>query len=151
MSDLFATFGVNWKLLIIQAVNFGVLLGALTYLLYKPVLKILDERRSKIEEGVRAAEAASQRLSDAKQEADGIVGDGARQAEVLLSNARTSAEEKGAAIVKAAEERAHASIKEAEARIAETERQSFAKNERNIAKAAVLAAEKILREHQAAK
>jgi F-type H+-transporting ATPase subunit b len=149
MNELFATFGINWKLLLIQAVNFGVLLGALTYLLYKPVLRILDERRAKIEEGVRAAEAASQRLADAKTEADGIVGDGARQAEGILASARTNAEEKGAQIVRDAEDKAHRALKDAEARIAEAERQAFVKSERDIAKAAMLAAEKILRESAA--
>jgi F-type H+-transporting ATPase subunit b len=149
MQELFATFGVNWKLLLIQAVNFGVLLTALTYLLYRPVLRIIDERREKIQEGVRAADAASDRLRAAKDEAEGIVGSGARQAETLIANARTSAEEKGSAIIRTAEERAHAALKSAEVRIAEQERQAFVKSERDIAKAAMLAAEKILREHQA--
>ncbi len=149
MSELFATFGINWKLLLIQAVNFGVLLTALTYFLYRPVMKILDERRAKIAEGVQAAEAAGQRLADAKTEADGIVGDGARQAESLLSNARTSAEEKGATIVKDAEARATALLKDAEARATETQRQALRESEREIAKAAMLAAEKILREKHA--
>jgi len=56
MSELFSAFGVNWKLLLIQAVNFGLLLAALTYFLYKPILKIIDERREKVAEGVRTAE-----------------------------------------------------------------------------------------------
>lgn len=146
MSELFATFGINWKLLLIQAVNFGVLLTALTYFLYRPVMKILDERRAKIAEGVQAAEAAGQRLADAKAEADGIVGDGARQAEVLLANARSSADEKGTAIVKDAETRAAAVLRDAEARAVEAQRQAMRESEREIAKAAMLAAEKILRE-----
>lgn len=146
MSELFATFGINWKLLLIQAVNFGVLLTALTYFLYRPVMKMLDERRAKIAEGVQAAEAAGQRLADAKTEADSIVGDGARQAETLLSNARSSAEEKGASILKDAETRAAQVMKDAEARAAESQRQAMRESEREIAKAAMLAAEKILRD-----
>jgi len=58
MSDLFAAFGVNWKLLLVQAVNFGLLLSALTYFLYKPVLRMIDERREKVAEGVRTTQAA---------------------------------------------------------------------------------------------
>lgn len=149
MQELFATFGINWKLLLIQAVNFGVLLAALTYLLYRPVLKILDDRRMKIEEGVRAADAAAQRLADAKIEADGLVGDGARQAENLLSTARVSAEEKGLSIMKEAEARAAGVLKDAEARAAEAKRQALRESEQGIAKAAMLAAEKILKEKNA--
>jgi F-type H+-transporting ATPase subunit b len=146
MQELFTTFGINWKLLLIQAVNFGVLLTALTYFLYRPIMKVLDERRGKIAEGVRAADAAEQRLADAKTEADSIVGDGARQAEVLLANARTSADEKGATIVKDAEDRAQALMRDAEARAEESKRSAMRESEREIAKAAMLAAEKILRE-----
>ncbi len=151
MEQLFATFGLDWRLLLIQSVNFGVLLVMLTYFLYKPLMKVLDERRAKIEEGVRAAEAASQRLAHAKEEADGIVGDGARQAESLLASARSGAEEKKAQILREADERAQAALRDAQARIAESERQAFVKSEREIARAAMLAAEKILREHQASK
>ncbi len=44
--------------IIFQIVNFSVVAGALTYLLYKPVQKIMDERANKIIEGQKAADAA---------------------------------------------------------------------------------------------
>lgn len=44
----------------IQAVNFFVVMGALSYLLYNPILKVLDERSKRIQEGNRAAETAIQ-------------------------------------------------------------------------------------------
>lgn len=44
--------------ILFQIVNFSVVLGALTYLLYKPVLKIFEERTRRIEEGQKAAEEA---------------------------------------------------------------------------------------------
>ena len=150
MEQLFAAFGLDWRLLLIQAFNFGLLLIVLSYFLYKPILKIIDERREKIADGVRTAEAASRRLAEAKQEGDGLIGDAAKQAETLLTEARSRAETKQKDIVGAAESRAAAIVKDAEARIAEQERQAFVKSERDIAKAAMLAAEKILREHTAA-
>jgi F-type H+-transporting ATPase subunit b len=144
MNELFTTFGINWKLLVIQAVNFSVLLGALSYFLYAPLMKILDERREKIAEGVRAADAAEQRLSHAKAEADGIVGGATLQAESLVASARSSATERGAEILKAAEMRADGVMKDAAARAEEAKRKALSESEREIAKAAMLAAEKIL-------
>lgn len=144
MDQLISTFGLNWKLLVIQAVNFGVLLSALTYLLYKPLMRTIDERRAKIAEGVRAADAAAQRLADADAESKEIVGAGAREAESLVAAARMRADEKGAEIVKAAEEKAEAALKDAKAKADEAHRQALAKSEKDIAKAALLAAEKIL-------
>src|SRR6185436_10982620 len=106
MSELFAAFGINWKLLAIQAINFGLLISALTYFLYKPILGIIDERQKKIAEGVRTADLASKKLEDAKSESERMVGAGAREAEGLVATARARAEERGAEIVKAAEARA---------------------------------------------
>ncbi len=144
MDQLFATFGINWKLLLVQAVNFGVLLAALSYFLYRPVMKMLDDRRKKIAEGVEAAEAASQRLAAAKAESDDLVGQGAREAESLVAAARTRADEKGSEIVRAAEAKAEAVLKDAQARAEESKRQAMQESEKGIAKAALLAAEKIL-------
>jgi F-type H+-transporting ATPase subunit b len=44
--------------IIFQIINFSVVMGALTYLLYRPIQKIMDERVSKIKEGQEAAQAA---------------------------------------------------------------------------------------------
>lgn len=43
--------------ILFQIVNFSVVVGALTYLLFKPVQKILDERSNKIAEAQKAAQA----------------------------------------------------------------------------------------------
>jgi len=144
MDQLFATFGINWKLLLIQGVNFGVLLVALSYFLYRPVMKMLDERREKIAEGVRAAEAAQQRLAAAKEEGETLVGDAAREAESLVAAARVRADEKGAEIVSGAETKAESIVREATARAEESQRRAMQESEKEIAKAAMLAAEKIL-------
>jgi F-type H+-transporting ATPase subunit b len=44
--------------LLFQIVNFSVVLGALTYLLYKPVQKILDNRAQRVAEILQEAEVA---------------------------------------------------------------------------------------------
>ncbi len=149
MSALFAAFGVNWELLLVQAVNFGLLLAVLSYFLYKPVLRIIDERQRKIAEGVATAQAAAQKLEDAKQESEGIIGGAAREAESLVASAKAHAGESAAQIVRGAEARADGIMKDAAARAEEAKRQALKESERGIARAAMLAAEKILRGEQA--
>jgi len=149
MSELFAAFGIDWKLLLIQAVNFGLLLAALTYFLYRPILRIIDERREKVAEGVRTAEAAQQRLAAAEKEGKEIVGSASREAEQLVASARSRADEKGAEMIRAAEQKAQATLKDAEARAEEAKRLALSASEKEIARAAMLAAEKILREKSA--
>lgn len=144
MEQLVATFGINWKLLAMQAVNFGLLLLALWYFVYRPVLAMIDERRAKIAEGVQKAEAADRRLAEADAEGKGIIGAASREAEQLVAAARSRADEKGDEIVKAAEGKADALLKDAALRAEEARREALAASEKEIAKAAMLAAEKIL-------
>ncbi len=146
MSELFSAFGINGKLLIAQAVNFGALLFVMWYFLYTPVLHMIDERRRKIAEGVEKAEAADRRLAEADTEGKSVVASAGKEAEVLVASARTRAEEQANDIVKRSQEKAEQFMAEATARAEEAKRQALVAGEKEIARAAMLAAEKILKE-----
>ena len=64
MSDLFHQLGIDWRLFLSQAANFLILLVVLRIFAYKPILRILGERRKKIEEGLAKAEEAGQKLEE---------------------------------------------------------------------------------------
>jgi F-type H+-transporting ATPase subunit b len=145
MGELFATFGLDWRLLLVQAINFGLLLVVLWRFLYRPVLRILDERRDKIAESVQKAEAADRRLADADSESKGIVASASKDAEQIVAGARNRAEEQAAEIAKQAQERANQVMADASARAEEARRSALAAGEKEIARAAMLAAEKILK------
>lgn len=144
MQELFEVFGINWKLLLIQAFNFGILLILLWRFLYRPVLKMIDERRTKIEEGVKTAEKAERKLASSETEGQEIRNKASREAEQTVAAARIRAEEKKAEIMKEADVKAAALLSDAGARAEETKRQALKESEREIARAAMLAAEKLL-------
>lgn len=144
MDQLITTFGIDWRLLLIQAVNFGLLLLILWRFVYRPVLAMIDERREKVAEGVRKFEEADRNLLAAKEECEGIVGAAARDAEALAVAARARADEKGAEIMNIAEARAEAVSREAFERAEEIKRSAMQESQHEIARAAMLAAEKIL-------
>lgn len=145
MADLLTSFGVDWRLLGIQAVNFAVLVGALTYLLYKPVTKVLDERREKIAQGVKDADAAHKRLEGAQGEAQEIVGQATRDAEGIVATAKERAEQKAKDIVETATERSAHLEEAAKLKAQEAARQIMDKSNEEIARTAILAAERLLR------
>ena len=64
MSQLISQLGINWKLLIAQAVNFAILLVLLRMFVYGPLMNMLHERRRRIEEGLEKAKEADERLRD---------------------------------------------------------------------------------------
>jgi len=61
MSALFTQLGINWKLLLAQGINFGLLLVVLAKFVYRPLLKLMKEQREKIEFGLKGAEEAAKR------------------------------------------------------------------------------------------
>ncbi len=146
MSQLFAAFGINAPLLIEQAVNFGILLAALTYLLYKPVMRTIDERRKMVAKGVEDAQEAAQTLARADGEAAKRVGAADGEAGEIVKRARSEASAERAKMLRDAEARAAAVAKDAEARALQTLQSARRESEKEIARLAVLAAEKVLRQ-----
>lgn len=146
MDQLFGAFGIDGKLLIAQLINFGVLFAGLTYLLYKPVMKTLDERRAKIAQGVKDAEDAALKLATADEEAGKTVKAATGEAESIVASAREAAASEKARITKEAEQRAAQIEADADARAKETSQKALRESEQEIARLAVLAAEKVLRE-----
>ncbi len=145
MSDLLASFGINWKLLIIQAINFGFLLVVLTYLLYKPILRILDERRSKIEQGVKSAEEADLKLARAEKDAREMVAEASIKADEIIKKSKRTAEVEREKIIEEANERSEKIKKDALLRAEELAKRTMDENNKEIARVAILAAERLLR------
>lgn len=65
--------GINVPVLIAQTINFVFLLLILRLFIYKPVLKMLDERREKIREGLSAAERGRETAAEASREAEAAI------------------------------------------------------------------------------
>jgi len=64
MGEFLKQFGVDWKLLLSQLVNFTLILIVLRIFVYKPLLKVLKERKEKIEGGFMKAEECDIRLKE---------------------------------------------------------------------------------------
>jgi len=146
MEEIIHKFGIDGKLVVIQIINFTVLVGLLSYLLYKPLLKVLAEREEKIAQGVADAEAAAGARASAEDEKKAIVSSAHQEASEVGARAKVSAEEKAAEIIESAEEKANAVLRQAEARGEDIKAQAHKDSEAEITKLAVLAAEKVLKE-----
>ncbi|HDM32620.1 MAG TPA: ATPase [Deltaproteobacteria bacterium] len=108
---------LNWTFFV-QMVNFLVLMFILDRILYRPILKILDERDKKIETGqekakellekseymlkdykekisdakVEALEIKNSAIKEAEEEANRIINDGRKKAEQILEEIKADAE-----------------------------------------------------------
>jgi len=146
MAQLFATFGVNVNLLVIQAVNFGITLAVLAYFLFRPLMKILGERKEKIAKGVADADAAAQTKKETENARSGIISGAEREAEKIVNAAVVEGKDERSHIVKSAQERSDSLLADARTQAEELQRRALAESQKDVARMAVLAAEKILKE-----
>ena len=59
--------GLDIKLLLAQIINFGILFFVLKKILYKPVIKILDDRKKAIEESSRNSQKIEEELKNLEE------------------------------------------------------------------------------------
>ncbi len=145
MNEILGVFGINWKLLLVQAFNFGVLLLALWYFLYRPVIVMLENRRQTIEKGVKDAERAEERLTEIDSERDEIITKATTEGSKIVGDAKVRGDEKASEIVGEANTRADSILSDAAARAQEAKERALRESKDEIASVAILAAEKVLR------
>ncbi len=146
MEAFLSTFGVKWELITAQAVNFLILAGALTWLLYRPVLKIVAERERVVAQGVLDAAEAEQKLAEASGAAILTLRGAEAEAEELVRRARAEASTEKAETLREAEAQAARLSADAQARAREEAARLLRQSEGEIARLAILAAEKVMRE-----
>lgn len=111
------TLGINTVGLVAQIVNITLLLIILRAVLYKPILRMLDQRAERIKEGMNNAEAVKLELArtrddyaaamaKARDEAQGIIAQALDEGQRLREAARAEARQEAEALV----ERARAQI-----------------------------------------
>ncbi len=151
MSQLLGQLGIDWRLLLSQAVNFFLLLIVLRIFVYQPLMKLLRERRERIEEGLAKADEADRRLLEVGEIGKGKIKEAEAEALGILRRTEGEAKELEAKLMaeikrKEAEELANAAAalraKEEAAR-RETEREAAALVRRAIVRTVELAPEQV--------
>ncbi len=68
MDSIIETFHIDWKIMIAQAFNFGVVFVVLYFFALKPLVKIMKERTEKIEKGISDAKKSGELVQKATEE-----------------------------------------------------------------------------------
>jgi F-type H+-transporting ATPase subunit b len=90
---LLTAFGLDYKILIAQLVNFGILFFVLWKFGYKPMFKLLDDRKKKIETGLEHAAQAEIKLKEISEEEKKVLTEAKKEAAKIIDEARGMAEE----------------------------------------------------------
>jgi F-type H+-transporting ATPase subunit b len=108
--------GLDGKALIVQLITFMLAYLVLRRYAFGPIMKVLNERRRTIEDGVRIGEEMKQKqaaleaqvekqLAEARKQADGIVSDANETSRQIVREAEDKAHQKAAGVMKEAEDR----------------------------------------------
>src|SRR3989344_6053786 len=122
-------FGVDPILLVAQIVNFLIILFILKKFLYKPVLDLLNKRKTTIKEGLRQAEEARLKLEKVIIEEKQILKNAQLQARKILEDARQAAIDTGRQIEQDGKKQSEKMINDAKAQIS----REFQETEKRLA------------------
>lgn len=118
MSELLSQLGIDWRMILAQLFNFILLLIVLERLVYRPVIKVIDERKGQIIENDKREERLEAKLREIDSIKENILKEAREEAEKVLDGAKERAEASSAHILKEAEKKAESLI--------EAERRQFA-------------------------
>ena len=145
MVELLHALGIQWYVLLAQVVNFAILIFVLSRYAYRPILRIIDQRRQVIADSIAKAKEIDQSKEALDAERVRVLRKADEEAGALLGRAKEEAEHMRTDIEKAAKAQADLIVQKGMKQL-EHERISIVREiQEKLATAVVSAAEKILR------
>lgn len=105
--------GIDFRLIVVQIINFGLLLFLLTKFLYKPILKILDERKKRIAKSLADAQKIEEERVSLKEEKEKELKKAKDEAKEIVSEAKSEAEKERSEILKRVQEETERMVQKA--------------------------------------
>ena len=140
--------GIDFKVLIAQIINFGILFLILRHYLYRPILKALDNRKKRIKESLEKAAEIEKKYTEATEEYNSRVLKANQEADHIIEKARTEAEKVRKGVLDKAQKEADA-VKANATKDIESERNAlYADVKKSAGKLAIFIITKVLKQDQ---
>lgn len=140
------SIGINPQLLVAFMINFLILFGLLTAVLYKPILKMLDERQAKIKESLERAEKIKEQTSRSEEQIKAAIETARKEGQSIIAQASQIAEKIKEEAKDGARTEADVIINKARDEIKLERDKSIAELRSEFASLTILAAEKVIKE-----
>lgn len=138
--------GINVPGLVAQLVCFFILFGLLTFLLYKPVRRILDERSERIRVSMEQAEQIKETMAKTEEQVKEQLGAARREGQNILAQAGQMGERLREEAREEAKQDAETIITRARTEIQRERDDAIEELRRQFADLAITAAEKVISE-----
>ncbi|MBU4453351.1 F0F1 ATP synthase subunit B [Candidatus Parcubacteria bacterium] len=145
MESLLDKLGIDWKLLLAQAINFLILLAILYKFLYKPVLKTLHDREEKIDKSLKQAERIEENLFKSEAEKAKIIQESRNEAGKIIAEGKQTSDKMRDELVNTAKIEATNVLEQGKKQLTIEKEQMFKELKGEVANMVTIATEKILR------
>jgi F-type H+-transporting ATPase subunit b len=136
--------GINVTWLLAQVVNFGLLLFILWQFAYKPVLKMLNDRKQKIQESLDYSERVKREAAEQQKEFDRTLEETRREMQAAVAAAAQSGEKERETILVQARDDARKMIDQAKGQIEYERKQMLSDLREEVVRLSLLAAQRVV-------
>lgn len=140
-----AQLGFHIPSLIVYLVNFFILLAVLYLVAYKPILRMLDARSSRIKEGLDEVERVRLEATERQAEMEKELAQARQEGQHLMQQAREMAQRYRDEETEKARQAAQAFIEKAQEDIKQEQDKAIEQVRQHFAELAIMAAERVIR------
>lgn len=144
MDSIISTFHLDLKLIIAQLVNFLIVALVLWYFALKPLIKVMQDRTTKIENSLAQAKEIETNLAKANLDRQQMLNQTQKEAEDIINKAKTLAESKKKEMVSLAKQEVEKVVADGKIQINEEKEKMMVDLKNEVADLVVLATEKLL-------
>ncbi len=95
-------FGLNGQIFAAQLINFTIVMVVLWLFVYKPIIKLLEERSEKIEKSVKQADEIEARVTEIEKEREAVIVEARRESQTIMEKAKKDSEIRGVEMIDSA-------------------------------------------------
>ena len=148
MESIISTFHIDWKIIIAQAINFGVVFVVLYIFALKPLSKLMAERSEKIAKGYDDAKTNATLLEKTQAEYDAALAKAKAQANTIFQEGKKEAEAKRVAMLEDAKKEVSMVIENGKKTLEAEKVKMVGEAKKEIVELAMQATQKLLSDKQ---
>lgn len=144
MESIINTFHIDYKIIIAQIFNFGIVFVVLYIYALKPLSKLMKERSEKIEKGINDAKSNAEILTNTKAEYEEVLAKARKEADKIFQDGKKEAESKKTLMLEKAKEEVAIMIEGGKKNLENEKLKIIGEAKEEIASISIKIAEKIL-------
>ena len=148
MEEFVQTFHIDWKLMIAQIINFGLVFLVFYFLAAKPLRKLMKERTEEIEGGLTNAKTNEELLKATKTEYESALQKARLEADAIFQESKKEVLKKREEMIENAKKEVAVMIETGKKSLEQEKVKMLSDAKNELASLAILAAEKVIQERK---